>query len=646
MKKVFLSVLMLAGIAGLAMADHQETLTVTVPSQTEACYAIGSFSKNAKGDDWQLEEITPMDLKTVNQNGTKVFTCQITVPEDVSDHAKCKYKFLGGGQSWDYEQVEGDFFYDQGYTQTVSGFKKYATYGNVVRFTCSAATEKVYLGGKFAGDNNWSKEKMIPMVEVEKTATTKTFQARVGTNETNMPYKYFVGARDWNCQTTADNYLFADMPKDATGAACNPYITVNIAVPDSTTQVYLMGDWSGKGVSTSAALKCAKVADKQYVGIIPSTAAATFKCYNLDDLDYPEMKADGGEVASRTTTDAVENVMNITVEAWTTNLSTGTVTLTINTPPGSEECYIVGAGQYWTEKWWLSQGIACTKIADRKFQIVLNDLKGINFKFVNSIVEDVSLEWLYVEVADAIGTQLAEDRHLEYEGSETAEMTVAYWQNAYTLGIREDVSVKAIMEHYNGKSAVETPVIRTLSSGGWQVMCLPFNVANISSSPLAGATFKKFVSSDISNDSLSLHFADVTSITAGEPYLVKVSGSSIVNPMFGSVLIADPATTSVGDANVQFISVFAPMTINAANAYIPGMGNALESATGATVKALNGYFQVSASVSHVVIDEDETPSGLRETAAGMTIRKAVMNGRVVIMRGDKCYSVLGVESQK
>lgn len=633
--------LMLTGMVGTMMADHQETLTVTVPAQTEACYAIGSFSLNAKGEDWQLEEITPMDLTKVNTDGTKVFTCQITVPEDVSDHAHCKYKFLGGGQSWDYEQVEGDFFYDQGYTQTVTGFKKYAKHGNVVRFTCSAATEKVYLGGKFAG-NDWSKEAMIPMVEVEKTATTKTFQARVGTNEDNMEFKYFVGAREWDNQTTETNYKFNDMTKDASGAVTNPYITVNITVPEGTSQVYLMGNWTGKGVSTGAALKCAKVSDTKFVGIIPSTAVATFKCYNLDDLDYAEAKnAEGDDLdAWRTTADAVNNEMNITVAYWKGAITIGDVTLNIITPPGTEEVYMVGAGQYWTEEWWLSQGIACTKVADRKFQIVLKDLKSINFKFVNSIVEDASLEWLYVETADAQGTQLPEDRHLEYDGNAEVTMEVAYWLNVYRLGVREETDVNAIMERYNGKHAVETLVGRTLSSGGWNIISLPFDVANISSSPLAGATVKKFAQSKISNDSLLLYFNEVSSIKAGEPYLIKVKGSSIVNPLFGSITIANPATTSVGDDNVSFVSVFAPKTISG-NVYGTGMGHDLESVTGATVNALSGYFEVSATVSHIVIAEETSPTDLHQTAISTPATKMIRDGRVVILRDNKCYSVFG-----
>lgn len=311
MKKIFLSLLCLLGFATFAMADHPQKLTVTVPAQTEACYAIGTFN------DWELKDIIPMDLESTTTEN-RVFSCTIMVPDEMpSDKNKKKFKFLAGGQSYDYEQKEGDFYYDDadGYNRTVSEWKnKCAKHGNVVRFVCSATTEKVYVLGNFAG-NNWQDGSMIRMVEVESTETTKTFQARIGTNDDEMKFKFYPWGREWDNQTTENDNNFSTMPKDANGAAVNEYITVNITAPEGTKEVYLMGHWGDKGTDANRAHKCVKTGDNTFVGIIPSTEVRNFRCYNKKSTSNYEVDNNDQQV-TRSTGDATNKVMNITVAKW------------------------------------------------------------------------------------------------------------------------------------------------------------------------------------------------------------------------------------------------------------------------------------------------------------------------------------------
>ena len=65
---------------------------------------------------------------------------------------------------------------------------------------------------------------------------------------------------------------------------------------------------------------------------------------------------------------------------------------------------------------------------------------------------------------------------------------------------------------------------RTLyKDDSWNTLCLPFDVDDISGTYLSGATVKTLESSDYSKTThtLTLNFADATSIEAGMPYLVK-----------------------------------------------------------------------------------------------------------------------------
>ena len=57
--------------------------------------------------------------------------------------------------------------------------------------------------------------------------------------------------------------------------------------------------------------------------------------------------------------------------------------------------------------------------------------------------------------------------------------------------------------------------------GNWNTLCVPFSVSNFSGTPLEGATVMKLGSSNLSGSTLTLNFTEVTSIEAGQPYIVK-----------------------------------------------------------------------------------------------------------------------------
>ena len=57
--------------------------------------------------------------------------------------------------------------------------------------------------------------------------------------------------------------------------------------------------------------------------------------------------------------------------------------------------------------------------------------------------------------------------------------------------------------------------------GNWNTLCVPFGVSNFSDTPLEGATVMKLGSSNLSGSTLTLNFTEVTSIEAGQPYIVK-----------------------------------------------------------------------------------------------------------------------------
>ena len=97
--------------------------------------------------------------------------------------------------------------------------------------------------------------------------------------------------------------------------------------------------------------------------------------------------------------------------------------------------------------------------------------------------------------------------------------------------------------------------------GTWNTICLPFNLATLSGTPLEGATLKTLASSSYTtqNDgTLTLTFTDATSIEAGKPYIIKwSSGSTIENPLFTNVTLRD-ATANVETTYATFNGSYKP----------------------------------------------------------------------------------------
>lgn len=118
------------------------------------------------------------------------------------------------------------------------------------------------------------------------------------------------------------------------------------------------------------------------------------------------------------------------------------------------------------------------------------------------------------------------------------------------------------------------------SDGAWNTLCLPFGIpaSGNGRSPIAGATVKELDTEetynghktgfDQSTGTLYLYFKDVTSITAGKPYIVKwdeAIASDLSNPVFLGVTVnsADPTAVNADDETVSFIGSYSPIPLSA-----------------------------------------------------------------------------------
>jgi hypothetical protein len=158
-----------------------------------------------------------------------------------------------------------------------------------------------------------------------------------------------------------------------------------------------------------------------------------------------------------------------------------------------------------------------------------------------------------------------------------------------------------VLSTHNGKYVSSVTLQgRTLKKNGkWNTLCLPFSLASLTGTPLAGATVKTLESTDFnsSTGTLTMNFSDdnLTSIEAGKPYIVKWdSGDDITNPVFQDVTISN-ATSNVETTYADFCGIYSPKAIAGEDQSLLYMGasNTLYYPNAAmNINACRGYFQL------------------------------------------------------
>ena len=141
--------------------------------------------------------------------------------------------------------------------------------------------------------------------------------------------------------------------------------------------------------------------------------------------------------------------------------------------------------------------------------------------------------------------------------------------------------------------------------GAWNTLCLPFSTAL--TGDLANADIRALSSASLSDEGvLTLNFTAegaITSITAGQPYIVKWTGSAgqyVENPVFTSVTISSTAPADVAFTGVAFKGTYDWQEYTTVNKSILFLGtdNMLyypqpSGGTNPTIGAFRAYFELS-----------------------------------------------------
>ena len=241
--------------------------------------------------------------------------------------------------------------------------------------------------------------------------------------------------------------------------------------------------------------------------------------------------------------------------------------------------------------------------------------------------------------------------------SQSVYYSVRTVQNADALILSEydsQETFEAKMVAARNKNAID--IYRTLQKAGsfFNTLCLPFNVTNISTSPLADAT--------ISNGVLLLNITPASSISAGVPYLVRwpnTTGEILHFMHFGGISWDDDnVAASSGSSPVLFQGFYGRTQITGTEdpytTLFLGSGNNLyyPNNNGSSMKGFRAYFKIiesggsaSAPGMPAVLNivgslNDATGWDAAEKETNQP-RKELRNGQIVIIRNGETFLVNG-----
>jgi len=185
-----------------------------------------------------------------------------------------------------------------------------------------------------------------------------------------------------------------------------------------------------------------------------------------------------------------------------------------------------------------------------------------------------------------------------YSGTSTGSAPQIYREVPIpTITLANNSDNASVIEANNGKLVNVKLSGRTLyKDGSWNTLCLPFSltVAQVTNQ-LDPESLMTLESSSFSNGTLTLNFISATSIEAGKPYIIKwTGGSPLESPTFTGVTIAN-ATAHVETDNVDFIGIYSPLNITAADntkLYLSTDNTLYYPNAAMTIGAFRAYFQL------------------------------------------------------
>ena len=214
-----------------------------------------------------------------------------------------------------------------------------------------------------------------------------------------------------------------------------------------------------------------------------------------------------------------------------------------------------------------------------------------------------------------------------------------YW------GILDNVSISlpivSIDEGTSNESTINSSLgqrhvqlSRTLKSGIWNTLCLPFDVTADVLASTFGTTAEIQTLASVSTDGI-FHFGSIgsaTTVAAGTPFLLKV-GADVSNPFFSDVTLKATAagTAEASSEDYKFVGTYSPVSLetDGTNLFLTTAGKLSSPATGSNrLNGLRGYFVVPDAANPARVSLGGTQDAITAIECGVTAGSIVdLQGR-------------------
>ncbi len=183
------------------------------------------------------------------------------------------------------------------------------------------------------------------------------------------------------------------------------------------------------------------------------------------------------------------------------------------------------------------------------------------------------------------------------------------------LGLKDDADNTSPLAKWDNTTQTVALIGNTFQKDGtWSTICLPFNIDNLTGTPLEGASVMTLDKASFNSETLTLDFTDAVggdspTIEAGKPYVIKWGNDtehpSIESPLFRNVTVGNtpPDDNAITTNLVTFKGLYAPMDIaenDHHNILYLGADNTLLYPEGATrINAFQAFFIANTNIGDV-----------------------------------------------
>lgn len=275
-------------------------------------------------------------------------------------------------------------------------------------------------------------------------------------------------------------------------------------------------------------------------------------------------------------------------------------------------------------------------------------LSGETLYAKDKVSKNSAANWLNVQVVD-------ENTAYIYQFCPT--VAVAVWKvTMHEVVLRDTENNEELLTDLNG-STTNISVYRSLTGGMYNTLCLPFDVNELTGTPLENATVWQYNGAEVKGEGDSkeifLEFTEVISLEAGQPYLVEPAAEIEAPMVFNGVTISAINGSEVAQSAVTMHGILHPTELEANNKsilFLVENNNLAWANETANMNGMRAYFKVnepsllSARTRAYIRREPTVATDMENITTSETeIKKVIYNGTLYIIRGDEVYTIQGTK---